>query len=56
MQEVEQAGIDLSLVDETLRCSPEQQALQHQMAQKLALEPGKKGQQLRDRAQSTNTF
>lgn len=32
IQEAEQAGFDLSLVDESLRCSPEQRALQHQTA------------------------
>jgi hypothetical protein len=55
MQEAEQAGFDLSLVDESLRCSPEQRALQHQMALELALELEKRGQQLRDRTQSTST-
>jgi|GEM_PF-2347852 len=38
IQEAEQAGFDLSLVDESLRCSPEQRALQHQVALELALE------------------
>ena len=51
IQEAEQAGFDLSLVDESLRCSPEQRALQHQMT----LELEKRGQQLRDRTQSTST-
>lgn len=54
IQEAEQAGFDLSLVDESLRCSPEQRALQHQMALELALELEKRGQQLRDRTQSTS--
>jgi hypothetical protein len=38
IQEAEQAGIDLSLIDESLRCSYEQRALQHQAAPSLALE------------------
>jgi hypothetical protein len=53
IQEAEQAGFDLSLIDESLRCSYEQRALQHQMALELALELETKGQQLRDRTQST---
>jgi hypothetical protein len=52
IQEAEQAGFDLSLVDESLRISPEQRALQHQRALELALELEKIGQQLRDRTQS----
>ncbi len=56
IQEAEQAGFDLNLVDESLRCSPEQRALQHQMALELALELEKIGQQLRDRTQSINAF
>lgn len=53
-QEAEQAGFDLSLVDESLRISPEQRALQHQRALALALELEKIGRQLRDRTQSTS--
>jgi hypothetical protein len=49
IQEAEQAGFDLGLVDESLGCSPEQRALQHQMALELALKLEKRGQQLRDR-------
>ena len=48
IQEAEQAGIDLSLIDESLRCSYEQRALQHQAAINLALELERVGQQLRD--------
>jgi hypothetical protein len=48
VQEAELAGFDLSLVDESLRCTYEQRALQHQAALELALELEKAGQQLRD--------
>ena len=51
ISEAERAGFDLSLVDESLRCSYEQRALQHQVALELALELEKTGQQLRDRTQ-----
>jgi hypothetical protein len=51
IQEARLAGIDLSLVDESLRCSYEQRARQHQAALALALEMEKIGQQLRERAQ-----
>lgn len=52
MQEAERAGLDMSLLNENLRCSFEQRALQHQAALELALEMEMKGQQLRDRTQS----
>ena len=42
IHEAEQAGIDLSLIDENLRWSYEQRALQHQAALNLALELEKK--------------
>ena len=38
IQEAEQAGIDLSLIDESLRLTPEQRALQHQSALDMALQ------------------
>jgi hypothetical protein len=51
--EAEIAGFDLSLIDEALRCTPEQRALQHQQALNLALALEQAGQQLRDRTEST---
>lgn len=55
IEEAQLAGFDLSLVDESLRCSYEERALQHQSALELALELEKIGQQLRDPAQSTTS-
>ena len=55
IQQAEQAGFDMSLIDESLRCSPEQRALQHQEALNLALALEKIGQQLRDRDQPSDT-
>jgi hypothetical protein len=49
----ERAGFDMSLVDESLRCSPEQRARQHQAALELALEMERAGQQLRDASKSS---
>jgi hypothetical protein len=51
IREAERAGFDLSLVEESLRCSPEQRALQHQEALNLALALEQAGKQLRDRPQ-----
>ncbi|HMN45185.1 MAG TPA: hypothetical protein PKE27_11450 [Povalibacter sp.] len=48
----QQAGFDLSLMEESLRCSYEQRALQHQAALQLALELEAVGKQLRERAES----
>lgn len=53
VQQAEQAGFDMSLIDESMRCSYEQRALQHQEALNLALELERIGQQLRDRTQSS---
>ncbi|MGE0113484.1 MAG: hypothetical protein AB7T07_01160 [Steroidobacteraceae bacterium] len=53
IQEAQKAGFDLSLVDESLRCSYEQRARQHQEALELALALERIGKQLRDRAQSS---
>lgn len=52
-QQVEQVGLDMSLLDESLRCSYEQRAVQHQQALTLALEMERAGRQLRDRTQSS---
>jgi hypothetical protein len=38
IEEASRAGIDLSLIDECLRLSPEQRAIQHQEALQLALQ------------------
>jgi len=43
------AGIDLRLVDDNLRLTHEQRALQHQAALDLALEVERAGQRLRER-------
>jgi hypothetical protein len=53
IEEAEHAGFDLSLVDESLRCSYEQRALHHQVALDLALQLETIGQQLRDGTQPT---
>jgi hypothetical protein len=53
IDEARLAGFDLTLVDESLRCSYEQRVRQHQAALALALEMEKIGQQLRERTQST---
>ena len=53
IEAAEQAGFDMSLIDESLRCSYEQRALQHQVALELALALEQAGQQLRDRTQSS---
>lgn len=53
VQQAEQAGFDMSLIDESMHCSYEQRALQHQEALNLALELERIGQQLRDRTQSS---
>jgi hypothetical protein len=38
IEEATRAGIDLSLIDENLRLTPEQRALQHQAALNMVLE------------------
>jgi hypothetical protein len=38
IQAAEQAGIDLSLIEESLRLTPEQRALQHQSSLEMALQ------------------
>ena len=49
VEEAERAGFDMSLVDESLRLSYEQRALQHQEALNLALELERAGRKLRER-------
>lgn len=53
IEEAERAGFDISLIEESLRCSYEERARQHQAALELALELERIGQQLRVRTQST---
>jgi hypothetical protein len=51
IQEAEQAGFDLSLIDESLRCSLEQRLAMHQEALTLALEMEHAGRRLRGEPQ-----
>ncbi len=55
IDEAERAGFDMSLIEESLRCSYEQRAIEHQRALDLALEMERVGQRLRERSQSTST-
>ena len=48
------AGIDLGLVDDNLRLTPEQRVLQHQAALDFALEVERAGQRLRERSAKTS--
>ena len=48
------AGIDLGLIDDNLRLTPEQRALQHQAALDFALEVERAGQRLRERPAKTS--
>jgi hypothetical protein len=48
-QQAEEAGFDLSLVDESLRLTPEQRLLQHQAALELMLAMERAGVELRER-------
>jgi hypothetical protein len=50
-RQAEVAGFDLSLVEDNLRCSYEQRAVQHQHALSLALELERAGRELRERTQ-----
>ena len=52
-QQAEHAGFDLSLVEESLRLSPEQRLLQHQAALELVLAMEQAGRELRERTQRT---
>ena len=53
IETAERAGIDLSLIDESLRLTPEQRALQHDSALDLVLQMESAGRQLRDATQQT---
>jgi hypothetical protein len=48
--EAARAGIDLGLIDDNLRLTHEQRALQHQDALDFALEVERAGQRLRERS------
>lgn len=49
----ERAGVDLGLLDDNLRLSHEQRALQHQAALDFALEVERAGWRLRERPAGT---
>lgn len=51
IQQAEQVGFDLSLVDESLRLSPEQRLLQHQKSLELVLAVEQAGKDMRERPQ-----
>jgi hypothetical protein len=51
IEEAERAGIDLSLIEESLGYSYEQRAVHHQEALNLALELERAGRELRERDQ-----
>lgn len=51
IQKAEEAGFDLSLVDESLRLSPEQRLVQHQKSLELVLAMEQGGRELRERTQ-----
>lgn len=55
IEAAERAGIDLSLVDENLRLTPEQRALQHDAALELVLLMEAAGRRLRDADNATPT-
>jgi hypothetical protein len=51
----ERAGIDLSLIEENLRLTPEQRVLQHEAALELVLQMEAAGRRLRNADSSTPT-
>jgi hypothetical protein len=55
VEEAERAGFDLSLVEDSLRLSYDQRAIQHQQALNLALELERAGRELRERSESANS-
>ena len=52
LESAEAAGVDLSLIDDSLSRSYEERAIQHQEALNLALEMERAGNELRERYQS----
>ena len=55
IESAEAAGVDLSLIDDSLSRSYEERAVQHQEALNLALEMERAGNELRERHQSTSS-
>lgn len=55
IKQAELAGFDISLIEESLRLSPEQRAIQHQAALTLALELERAGKELRERDQPSSS-
>ena len=53
IESAEAAGVDLSLIDDSLSRSYEERAIQHQEALNLALEMERAGNELRERYQSS---
>jgi hypothetical protein len=51
IEEAARAGVDLSLIDESLSYSYEERAVHHQRALNLALELERVGRELRERSQ-----
>jgi hypothetical protein len=51
VQQAEEAGFDLSLVEESLRLSPEQRLLQHQKSLELVVAMEQAGREMRERTQ-----
>jgi len=51
IEEAERAGVDLSLIDESLGYSYEERAIHHQRALNMALEFERAGRELRERSQ-----
>ena len=52
-QQAQEAGIDLSLLEESLRLTPEQRLLRHQAALELVLAVEKAGMEMRERARQS---
>ena len=55
IESAEAAGVDLSLIDDSLSRSCEERAIQHQDALNLALEMERAGNELRERYQSASS-
>lgn len=55
VQRAEQAGFDLSLVEASLRLTPEGRLLQHQVALDCVLMAERAGREMRERAQQPAT-
>ena len=53
IENAEDAGVDLSLIDESLSYSYEQRAIHHQRALDMALEFERVGRELRERSQQS---